>query len=68
MPTYRGPLTRPLCFAAGTDAGNRSMRQGGRTAWSDADYQAACDQTGRLLVAGGFLTPEQARECGYKSS
>lgn len=68
MPTYRGPLTRPMCFAAGTDAGNRSMREGGRTTWSDADYAAAVQQTGRLLVAGGFVTPDQARELGVTST
>jgi hypothetical protein len=30
-----------LAHAAGWDAGNQSMRQAGRTAWSEADYEAA---------------------------
>jgi hypothetical protein len=41
-------LDAELIHAAATDAGNRSMRAGGRTAWSEADYIAACDESARL--------------------
>lgn len=42
------PLTRALAWAASTDAGNASMRAGGRTAWSDDDYNAAVETFDRL--------------------
>jgi hypothetical protein len=38
----------PLARAAASDAGNRSMRVGGRTAWSEDDYSAACEEFNRL--------------------
>ena len=44
-------LDAELIHAAATDAGNRSMRAGGRTAWSEADYIAACDESARLTGA-----------------
>jgi hypothetical protein len=29
-------------YAAGTDAGNHSMKKGGRTEWNEDDWNAAC--------------------------
>jgi hypothetical protein len=34
-------LTEAVCRAAGTDAGNRSMKRAGRTRWSEADFAEA---------------------------
>lgn len=34
-------MTEALAHAAGTDAGNRSMRAAGRTAWNADDYHTA---------------------------
>ena len=39
-----------VAYAAGLDAGNRSMRAAGRTAWSEADHAAACRETRRLMA------------------
>jgi len=36
-------MTREIAYAIGTDAGNRSMRAGGRTAWNVDDYNASVD-------------------------
>lgn len=45
----KGPeLTRELAWAAATDAGNRSMRKAGRSAWSRVDYKAAAQEFKRL--------------------
>jgi hypothetical protein len=44
-------LDAELIHAAATDAGNRSMRACGRTAWNEADYIAACDESARLTGA-----------------
>jgi hypothetical protein len=35
--------------SAGTDAGNRSMREGGRTTWSREDYAAATSEFNRVM-------------------
>jgi hypothetical protein len=44
------PLTdRQLAYSAATDAGNRSMRAGGRTVWAK-DYNAAVAELERLLA------------------
>lgn len=43
-------LTLPLCYAAGRDAGNRSMRKAGRTAWNEDDYNAAAEVFARLAL------------------
>jgi len=45
----RPVLTRGICYAAGWDAGNRSMKQAGRTKWSWEDTNAACDVCNKLL-------------------
>lgn len=42
------PLTYQLAHAAATDAGNRSMRNSGRTAWNDDDWNAAAAEFNRL--------------------
>lgn len=41
-------ITRRIAWAAATDAGNRSMRDAGRTAWSQEDYDAAVAEFYRL--------------------
>ena len=43
--------TYKLAMAAGWDAGNRSMRKAGRTAWNHEDYKAAAEVVARLLMA-----------------
>lgn len=45
------PLTTALAYAAMFDAGNRSMRSGGRTAWNEDDRDAAAAEFDRLLPA-----------------
>lgn len=42
-------LTLAMVYAAGHDAGNRSMRKAGRTKWSRADYNAAAAEFARLV-------------------
>lgn len=52
-------LTPGLAYAAGRDAGNRSMRKKWpATAWDDEDHAIACETTNRLL---GYLYPEVAQ-------
>jgi len=41
-------MTDTIARAAATDAGNRAMRAGGRTAWSVDDYDAAAAEYQRL--------------------
>jgi hypothetical protein len=41
-------LTEELARAAAADAGNRSMRTAGRTAWSEEDFRAAAYEYERL--------------------
>jgi len=45
------PLTPEIIGAAGRDAGNRSMRRGGRTSWAKKDYTAAVRMSNRLTRA-----------------
>jgi hypothetical protein len=42
-------ITYKLTHAASIDAGNRSMRKGGRTAWNEDDYGACVDEFNRLI-------------------
>lgn len=55
-------LTREMCYAAGMDAGNLSMRQAGRTKWNEDDYNACVRVCNRLLDSitklgcGHFMT------------
>lgn len=51
------PLTYAVAMAAGQDAGNRSMRAAGRTAWNDDDWNAAQAVTARLLSLLNAPTP-----------
>lgn len=41
-------MTYEIAMAAGRDAGNGSMREGSRTAWSVEDWDAACETFERL--------------------
>ena len=41
-------MTRELAYAASLDAGNRAMRAGGRTAWSEDDYNTVIREFRRL--------------------
>lgn len=45
----RTPVTYPVAMAAGRDAGNRSAKAAGRTAWNEDDYNAAAELVQRLL-------------------
>jgi hypothetical protein len=42
-----------IAMAAGRDAGNRSMRAAGRTAWNETDWNIAADTARRVLAALG---------------
>jgi|GEM_PF-2995952 len=42
-------VDRRIAHAAGWDAGNRSMQDGGRTAWNEDDWNAACEVYDRLM-------------------
>ena len=42
-------LTRSTAYAAGRDAGYRSMRKAGRTKWNEEDFNAAAEMCNRLL-------------------
>ena len=42
-------LTTELAYAAGIDAGNRSMRAGNRVVWNEDDYNEAAKVTNALL-------------------
>lgn len=44
-------LTRQMAYDAGRDAGNRSMRHAGRSAWSEADWNVAAEEHERLIEA-----------------
>jgi hypothetical protein len=41
--TMKMVMDYDLAMAIGRDAGNRSMRKAGRTAWSREDYNASVD-------------------------
>ena len=43
-------LTYELAQAAGWDAGNASMRRGGRTKWSQEDWDEAAKVSSRLFA------------------
>lgn len=50
MATAMNPLPS-LIRASSMDAGNFSMRDGGRSKWSDDDYNAACETFNRLVAS-----------------
>lgn len=43
-----------LAHAAGTDAGNRSMRKAGRLKWTAKDYEAAADAYRAAMTGLGY--------------
>ena len=45
MPT----MTRPIAYAVGFDAGNKSMREAGRDRWNEDDFNAAAEATRKAL-------------------
>jgi hypothetical protein len=49
MEMARTDVTTSIAYAAGLDAGNRSMREAGRTKWSPEDAERASEATQRLL-------------------
>lgn len=77
-PKARGiALTRDLAFASGIDAGNRSMRNAGRTRWSEEDAAIAAETTNRLCLyvpfgQGGLmgldLTPAMREDLGISEA
>ena len=50
-------LTRKLAYALGRDAGIRSARAAGRTAWNEDDWNAACKEFDRLWPVENDLRP-----------
>ena len=52
---YRPVMTYDIAMAIFKDTANRAMRKGGRTAWSEEDYNAGVDAFNRCL-------PEQTAE------
>lgn len=38
-----------IARSIGTDAGNRNMKRGGRTAWSEEDYNVAAAEMERVF-------------------
>lgn len=44
MTAFERGLDREIVKAAATDAGNKSMRAAGRTAWSVDDWNVAADE------------------------
>lgn len=53
-------MTRGIAWAIATDAGNASMKRGGRNGWSEDDYQEAVDTFNRLWPVEREI--EQARQ------
>jgi hypothetical protein len=49
-PVNRRTPTPAIAVAAGQDAGNRSMRAAGRTAWNEDDWNAAAAVSDRLFA------------------
>lgn len=52
-------MTYSIAMAAAQDAGNRSMRAGGRTKWAVQDWNIACQTFERLY---GTSTVTETRE------
>ena len=52
-------ITYSLAMAAGRDAGNRSMREGGRSVWAVKDWNVACETFARLWP--GMTTQDSAK-------
>ncbi len=47
--TKGNKMTKAIMYAAGRDAGNRSMKAAGRTKWSRKDFNAAAAEFARLV-------------------
>jgi hypothetical protein len=56
-PNGRIAVDAAIARAAGRDAGNRSMRAAGRSAWNEDDWSAACDMFDRLMRLAGEAPP-----------
>jgi hypothetical protein len=52
MPAAPFNMSYPVIFAAAREAGDRSMREAGRTYWGREDYQACWNELERLCPAG----------------
>lgn len=61
-------LTYALAIAAGRDAGVRSMRAGGRRAWSEDDWNAAVAESERVCAEAGTDLATLAESEGAISS
>jgi hypothetical protein len=48
MTRNKSEFTYTLAMSAGRDAGNRSMREGGRSQWAVKDWNVACETFARL--------------------
>ncbi len=48
------PLTPKIIHAVGWDVANRRAAAAGRVTWNQADYNAACRVTNRLMRQAGF--------------
>jgi hypothetical protein len=42
-------MTKPLAYAIGLDAGNRSAARAGRSSWNEDDFNAASEATAAAL-------------------
>jgi len=58
-------MTEDYARAAGTDAGNRSMRAAGRRAWNDEDYNIAALTHLRWTPMDEDLRLQIALDCGF---
>jgi len=47
--SHKPVVTLDMCYAAGQDAGNRSMKKAGRTKWSIEDFNVAANVCNTLL-------------------
>ena len=59
-------LTYENAHVAGWDAGNRSMRAAGRTAWNEVDWATACAAMARMSVTAEGRKEEN--RCNLRST
>jgi len=59
-------MTYGLAMAAAQDAGNRSMRTGGRSKWTVKDWNVACETFERLWAAGASQRPARAENASAR--
>lgn len=55
-------ITYSFAMAAAQDAGNRSMRKGGRTKWAVRDWNEACKTFERLWPTQTMNSDEQRKD------